>query len=28
LPSLQAHLRIKGWVVDAIRLKVQQQSVK
>ena len=28
LPALQAHLRTKGWVVDSIRLKVQQQSVK
>ena len=28
LPALQAHLRTKGWAVDSIRLKVQQQSVK
>ncbi len=28
LPALQAHLRTKGWVVDAIRLKVHQQSTK
>lgn len=27
LPALQAHLRTKGWVIDSIRLKVQQQSV-
>ena len=28
LPALQAHLRTKGWAVDSIRLKVQQQAVK
>lgn len=28
LPALQAHLRSKGWLVDAIRLKVHLQSAK
>jgi hypothetical protein len=28
VPALQAHLRTKGWAVDAIRLKVQQHAVK
>ena len=28
LPSLQAHLRIKGWVIDLIRLKVQNAPAK
>ena len=27
LPSLQAHLRVKGWIVDSIRLKVQSTTV-
>jgi Dna[CI] antecedent, DciA len=27
LPSLQAHLRSKGWEVNAIRLKVQTPNV-
>ncbi len=27
LPSLQAHLRSKGWEVSAIRLKVQSQRM-
>ena len=26
LPSLQAHLRSKGWAIDSIRLKVQSKS--
>ena len=28
LPSLQAHLRTKGWVIDSIRLKVQNTPAK
>ena len=28
VPSLQSHLRTKGWVIDSIRLKVQNQSTK
>jgi len=28
LPSLQSHLRSKGWPVDSIRLKVHQQLTK
>lgn len=27
-PSLQSHLRARGWAIDAIRLKVQNQSTK
>ena len=28
LPSLESHLRTKGWEVSAIRLKVQTQRLK
>ena len=28
VPSLQSHLRAKGWAIDSIRLKVQNPSAK
>lgn len=26
VPSLESHLRVKGWAIDSIRLKVQNSS--